>query len=224
MRDAVEKGWSEAFGSVISRAPGIRVIRDAPNLEHRILLLRLGDGLTIVAPSGIDVPTDLTPDEAFTPEFASSLAPGRVLGPSIHAYADRACFVRQEPCDARRVDDAGGFDALVPAPEWNEGGFHEDPGDEFWYACFDGGERVAMGNMTNFNGTNGDVGLVTRPDRRGRGYARKLAGAMIEDAFARGLDVVRYRALESNVPSRAVCRTLGFVDDGANIAVRLDES
>ncbi len=222
MRETVDAAWSSAFGATISRAPGIRIVRDVPNLAHRILLLRLGDGLTVIAPSGIDVPTDLTPDEAFTLDFASSLAPGRVLGPSLHAYADRSCFVPQEPCDARRVDDAGGFDATVDLAEWGEGGFGHERGGDVWYACFDDGERVAMGNMTDFNGAPGDVGLVTRPDQRGKGYGARLASAMCLDAFET-VDVVRYRAASTNLASLAVARKLGFVQDGANIAVRLDE-
>jgi len=220
MRETIETAWTELFGEPISRAPGIRIVRDAPNFAERIFLLRLGDGLTIAAPSGIDIDTTITPDEAFTRDFAGSLAPGLVLGPSWHGYADRGSFQPQGPCDARRVTDADGFREHVDAGEFEDGGFGDEPGEYLWYACFEDEERVAMGNMTNFAGHPADVGLVTRPDHRRKGHGTRLAGAMVAEALET-LEVVRYRALTTNLASLAVARKLGFVQDGSNIVVRL---
>lgn len=217
MWTTVEKTWSERLGIDDLRAPGVRVVRDVPGFEDRIFLLRLGAGLTIVAPARIDLDVSgRTPDELFTPDGARSLGEGLVLGPSWHGYADAKSFVPQAPCDARRVEDAGDFH--VDTAEWAEGGFGAEP--DHWYASFDAGERVAMGNMTDFNGAAGDVGLVTHPDHRGKGHATRLAGAMIADALE-GMEVVRYRALFTNLASMSVARKLGFEGDGANIVVRL---
>ena len=76
--------------------------------------------------------------------------------------------------------------------------------------------------MSDFDGHPADVGLVTHPAHRGRGHGTRLAGAMITDALER-TGVVRYRALFTNAASLAIAARLGFVGDGANIAVRLRE-
>jgi GNAT superfamily N-acetyltransferase len=224
IRDVVDQAWAQMFGPVDFRAPGVRVVVDPPGLpKNRIILLRLGEGCTIGVPAGISVDVSgLSADDVFHLEVARRFADGLALGPSYHHYADASTFVPQERCDARRVGDADGFRELIDPDEWSEAGFHEEEQD-VWYGCFDDGERVAMGNMTDFAGRPADVGLVTRPDARGKGYATRLAGAMVADALE-VIEVVRYRALFTNVASLAVARKLGFVNDGSNIVVRLLDS
>ena len=104
--------------------------------------------------------------------------------------------------------------------EWAEGGFEHDDETTLLWGLFDRTGLVVAGNMTDFDGSPTDVGLATHPAHRGKGLGASLASAMVADAFERYV-VARYRALEVNTPSRAVARKLGFVDDGANIAVRL---
>jgi GNAT superfamily N-acetyltransferase len=237
-RAAVDRVWAATFGSDPAdlRTTGVRAVGDAPGLGgyQGLFLLRLGDGLTIGAPANRadDVrarAAGRTADELFSRDAARELAgpdAGLVLGPSVHAYVDGSMFVPQEPCDARPL----GPDAdtileplreAVTAEEWAEGGFGPPLEGQLW-AAFEDGRVVAAANLTeNFGHVPGDVGVVTHPDHRGRGVATRLVGAMVADALLTLSPVVRYRALATNLASRAVCRKLGFVDDGANIAVRL---
>jgi RimJ/RimL family protein N-acetyltransferase len=231
LRDAVDRAWSAFFGRHAAelRAPGVRIVRDAPALaDYRgIYILRLGEGCAIGAPPDLDLAVDdLTPDDVFDRDVARGIVgerAGLVLGPSIHSYADASTFATSQP-RGRRLTDADGdaVEALrrtMPEEEWAEGGFGHDDTTVIW-GIFEDRALVAAGNMTDFDGTPTDVGLATTPTHRGKGLGRSLASAMVEDALKR-FPVVRYRALASNEPSRAVARTLGFVDDGANIAVRL---
>jgi len=223
IRDVVDSAWAELFGPVDLRSPGVRVIFDPPGLDYRrIFLLRLGDGCTIGAPSDITIDVaGMSPDEVFDPDVAGHFADGLILGPSWHGYLDATSFVKPEPCDARRLQDGPLVDAFkgdIAPDEWSEGGFGHEL--DVAYGCFDGDELVAMGNMTDFAGHPADVGLVTHPKARGKGYGTRLAGAMIADALET-IEVLRYRALFTNLPSMAVARKLGFVGEGANIVVRL---
>jgi GNAT superfamily N-acetyltransferase len=232
----VDDSWSEIFAvdAADLRRAGTRVVGDPPGLGgyRGLYLLRLGHGCTVGVPNEfVDRVNDLVrnapPDEIFTPDRARALAgpdAGLVLGPSIHSYLDESTFVAQGPCDARRLGphDADALETLragVAPEEWSEGGFKEEQIADHW-GVFEDERLVAAGNMTDFAGWRADVGLVTHPQDRGRGLATRLAGAMTADAL-KTVPVIRYRALESNLPSRAVCRKLGFADHGANIAVRL---
>ena len=236
IRQVVDRSWSEWFGADPAqlRSPGVRVISDPPGMPgyRGIYLLRLGDGCTVGAPPdifgdvraravGVDADTLYTRDAA--PGLVGDTA-GLVFGPSRHAYLDADTFLSPRPCDARRLspDDAHAIAAFrtdIAEAEWNESGFGSEDPVGIWGA-FEGRELAAMGNMTDFGGSPGDVGLLTHPSFRGRGLGTGLAGAMITDALPT-VPVIRYRALESNVPSLAVAAKLGFVPDGGNIAVRL---
>lgn len=218
------------------RAPGVRVVADPPGLHgyHGVYLLRLGEGCAIGAPR--DVTEDIRrradgcePDDVFTPSAAQALVGERaalVLGPSVHAYLDAAMFVPQATCDARvlTADDGDAVEQLrasVDDAEWGEGGFARDmPSADVVWGAFEDGALIAAGNMTDFDGRPADVGVVTRPDVRGRGIGARLVSIMVADAL-RTSPVIRYRALATNTASLRVAHKLGFAPDGANIAVRL---
>lgn len=235
IRAFVDETWAERFGldrEVFARA-GVHVIEHVGWLaEYRgIFLLRINDACIISAPPDVadrvrDRCAGRAPAEVYTRGSAEELVAedaALVLGPSVHSYLDASTFRAPGACDARPLADADqaivdAFRSDVPDEEWSEGGFVPYP-DVVWGA-FEDGALVAMGNMTEFAGQPADVGIVTHTAARGRGYATRLAGAMTAAALPTS-PVIRYRALETNVPSRRVARKLGFVTHGSNIAVRL---
>jgi GNAT superfamily N-acetyltransferase len=230
--------WAEFFGLDPSdlSVPGPRVVTDAPGLTgyRGIFLLRIRDACIIgppreLVPRVTEMTTGVAPDDLFTRSKATELAgqqAGLVLGPSWHGYLDAGMFVEPDTSGARRLGDAD-TDAIeamrgaVDPAEWAEGGMDLPLPDVVW-GVFDEQRLVAIGKMTDFAGRPANVGIVTRPDARGRGLATRLVGAMVADALAT-TDVVRYRALETNTGSLRVAARLGFVGYGANIAVRLRE-
>lgn len=235
LRTFVERTWSDFFALPTEElvAPGVRVTAGAPALAgyRGVYLLRLGQGCTIGVPPELsdeiaERVAGRRADDVFTPDAARALlgsSAGLTLGPSVHAYLDADIFVPQAPCDARRLgpEDMQAFEELreaVPPEQWWEGGFGPDV-EELW-GIYEKGSLVGAGNMTDFAGRPADVGLAIRPDAHGRGLGTRLAGAMTANTL-RTIPVIRYRALETNLPSRAISRRLGFVDLSANIAVRL---
>jgi RimJ/RimL family protein N-acetyltransferase len=73
--------------------------------------------------------------------------------------------------------------------------------------------------MTDWRFRPADVGVLTRPDARGRGLAARLASTMVADALPVA-GVVRYRALVTNRRSLAVASRLGFEPYGQNFRAR----
>jgi len=65
-----------------------------------------------------------------------------------------------------------------------------------------------------------DTHVLSHPDARGRGFARRIASQMISDALP-AAGIIRYRALTTDSPSLAIARTLGFAGCGHNLIARL---
>jgi predicted GNAT family acetyltransferase len=80
---------------------------------------------------------------------------------------------------------------------------------------------VAAGNMTDYRAVLADVGVITHPRFRGRGFAQRLVSHMTQEQLP-AVGVMRYRALQTNLASLAVARSLGFIGRGENLAIRLN--
>lgn len=229
---AARDGWAHGLGVQVDPAPGaIDVLVDPPGLAGYTghLVFELGDGAVVTTSPAREglvrrAIAGHRPDELIGSDVMDGLrADGWVvLGPSRHHYADRSSF-RAVPTDGvRRVTDADGaaveaFRALLGDADWFEGGF--GPEARVMWGVERDGALVAMGNMTEYLGRPADVGVATLPASRGRGLARAVASAMTLEAFD-GIDVVRYKALETNAPSLRVAAALGFAAYGRNVSIR----
>jgi GNAT superfamily N-acetyltransferase len=202
-RPYVDRAWADAFGISVDELhePGVRVVTGAPMLAGHpgAYVLHLGEAVII------------------------GVGALRALGPSWHSYLHRDDF-RPGTAAGRRVVEADHdairrFQEIVGEDDFHEGGFGWEPFPEVAWVLEDGEGVAALGNMTDFGGAPADVGLVTRPDARGRGLATQLATAMLVECFE-DHEVARYRALTTNAASIAVARRLGFEGYGENVAVR----
>ena len=235
LRDAVDASWAEMLGcdKGLLRSPGIHVVRGGPGFAgyNAIYIARVDDAVLAHCPEHLrtvarQVLEGCEADEAFTSRTLERIAGDRlkvILGPSSHSFLDRHHFT-PAPLEGQRVpaDDAR-FAALrreCGEQEWAEAGFNFDRG--VVYTLERNGKVVAAGNLTPFRTQFADIGLITHPDHRGRGIAKRLASRMIADALP-AAGVVRYRALSANAPSIAVARSLGFVARGENLVARLRE-
>lgn len=236
IRAVVDAEWESRLG--IDRSllhdGGVHVV--AADLGANDAMSYLLDGTCIVVVAAADVERarvalrGLDAMRAFTADALRRVVGGdaQVHGPSWHHYCDRQCFVGAADGAAHPVD--GDDPSLLrflesnELDDWAESGFPRDPSsadpatNRFWIVR-DEEEVVAAGNLTEWRAQPADVGLLTHPQWRGRGYAARLAGAMVHDALA-SVDVVRYRALASNVASLSVARRLGFQLYGQNFRGR----
>jgi len=104
------------------------------------------------------------------------------------------------------------FAAAAPAQDMDDAFVELD----HWLVMgtFADGRLVAAASMYPWRGTNfADLGVITLPDYRGRGLARKTVRAISGRALADGYEP-QYRCQLDNTPSAALARAAGFVQFG----------
>ncbi|HVX47260.1 MAG TPA: GNAT family N-acetyltransferase [Mycobacteriales bacterium] len=218
MRSIVDGYWRDALGWKSSTA-GVSVVPGLPDYQG-IYVLAIEDRACVASPIEVDVATARMRD-VMNPEWWSGALDGRVaavLGPSVHHYLDDTRLLplsRAVPVERSALEP---LRQAVPQNDWNEGGFADE--DAEYFGFFEDSELIAASNLTWWRGALSDVGVLTRPGFRGRGVGRQVAAAAARQAISRS-GVARYRALETNYPSRAIAERLGFAAYGANLSVRL---
>lgn len=83
--------------------------------------------------------------------------------------------------------------------------------DPLILGCFDETGTLASAASFWYWGKNlADIGVLTHPDRRGRGFGRAVVSALCREGFATGRNI-QYRCDDKNEGSVALCKSLGFV-------------
>lgn len=224
--DLVDVYWAGVFGCPVERlwSPGCSVT--ASDMPGAYVLVH-GDSCRIAAATSW-VPTlaaatrDLDASDALDRRRWPDLLPDDSItvihGPSVHAYLDSVAEL-PDPDDVVEVDHEALAElrAACPAAEWAEGGFG-DTGRVF--GLYRSGMLVAAGNLTDWRDVPSDIGLITHPDHRGRGYGLRVGAFAARFAIA-AAGIARYRALADNAASRRIARRLGFAEYGGNLMIRL---
>jgi GNAT superfamily N-acetyltransferase len=146
-----------------------------------------------------------------------------VIGPAWLGYADGSDF-RPAPTMGTRLltdQDLAALERLAAAcgpVAWEHSGI--DPARPPVFGCFDGEVLAAAGMLEQWGDRLLQVGIVTRPDYRGRGYGRAVVSAMTAHGLETGR-VVQYRTLQANLPSVGIAQALGFQRFAQTLAVRL---
>jgi RimJ/RimL family protein N-acetyltransferase len=183
-------------GVVRLRAPG----RERAKLEP---ILR-----AIPAEDALDVGRWRRALDAFSPH---------VLGPAIHSY-------RSDPVasDLRDIEAVSEHDIRLFAGEVGEGEFEESglADASTVFGMRENGRVVAAAGLSVWMEEPSDIGVLTLPRARGRGYGRRVAAAAVNEAIALA-GIARWRSLASNAASRSLARSLGFEDRGENLGIRL---
>jgi len=234
LESAAAAAWAEAVGCNLRLLgePGGHLVPGGARLGdlNGVYLAAVRAAVLVYCPSRLqpraaDVLASTAPGQLFTAGTCARIAgvdPGEVFGPSWHLFTDAAHFVPVAGGAGRRLDRGDPLLAELRQAcgesEWAEGGF-ADP-DGVIYAIEEDGSLAAAGNLTSFRGYPADIGLLTRPDARGRGLATRVAVQMISDALP-AAGIIRYRALVTNSPSLAIARSLGFAACGQNLIARL---
>ena len=79
---------------------------------------------------------------------------------------------------------------------------------------------VAAAGAQVWAGTLAHLGVLTRPDRRGRGLGATVASSVVRAALAAGL-VAQWRARNELAASRHLAAALGFVELGEQVSYEL---
>jgi RimJ/RimL family protein N-acetyltransferase len=148
------------------------------------------------------------------------------IGPAFVGYNDLKHF-RPVPTGAARqltAHDEKAVDTLRAAcaiEEWDHGGNQFRP--SAMVGAFIGDELAALASYQLWDEQIAHIAIVAHPAFRGRGYATIAVSRLTEIVFERAL-VPQYRTLESNAPSMAVARRLGFFHYATSLAVRFVSS
>lgn len=230
----VDAWWAGIFGCPVEELwrPGIHLSPHHGLGDYSgIYVLAHAATCRISAPAAVlpqlaEIPNRRPASALFTAELWREFLGGRVQvvhGPSEHFYLGSTADL-PPPVEVDEVPPS----ALEPLRiacgegEWGESGFPANGSAEA--ACTFGlwraGTLVAAANLTPWRDRPSDIGLLTHPAHRGRGYGFALAGTVARLAVE-SAGIARYRALSSNTPSLRVARRLRFTGYGRNLAVRL---
>jgi GNAT superfamily N-acetyltransferase len=233
--DAVVAFWAAHLGCLEAQLvrPGTSVVRNGPGLagyRGATVFLRppacviavpadwyepIASGLGRRPPAAVFDVTRLR--QAFGP------AVDRVVGPAWLGYAD-ASDHRPAPTRGTRLlgeQDLPELQRLAAAcgpTAWEHSGI--DPERPPVFGCFAGRTLVTAGMLEPWGDRLRQVGIVTDPASRGRGYGKAVVSAMTAHGLAGG-GVVQYRTLEANLPSVGIARSLGFQPFARTLAIRL---
>lgn len=153
--------------------------------------------------------------------LAAALQPAaeKIIGPAWIGY----CTEAVQPMHPARALNPEGVPALQAlqqlcnATEWEHGGSSaENPCS----GAFAEGQLVALAGYEIWGGAIAHISVITRPDCRGKGFARSAVAHLAARALEAGL-LPQYRTLESNTASIRIAETLGFRPYARSLAVRL---
>jgi len=136
-------------------------------------------------------------------------------GPATHAYLDAdpgptdAVILSEEQLTSLR--------ASVTAEEWEEAGWDDEPAHQ--WGILEGDRVVAAANLSDWDGTPRDVGVLVEPAARGRGLG-EVVGQHAASYAIREHGSARWRARITNVPSVRTAQRLGFESWATQLALR----
>jgi len=230
-RERVREVWRELMGAPSAFRAAGWVVAASPGDERRIGVVRLEDAVAVSAPAELvevigevlaGSTVDLT-DPGAVVELLGAAAPvAGVRGPAVLAYTDPGCFTpRPGPAVATvAAGDSGvvGLAAACGADDADESGITEMT-SPLSVVQVDG-QVVAACGYEVWCGELAQVGVLTHPRFRGRGLGAAVASATVAHALAAGL-VAQWRARVTIAASRRIARSLGFVEVGRQLTVRL---
>lgn len=230
----IDAYWARFLGvpaSVLER-PGVVVVPHAALRDyHGVWFFVHGTTVVISAPPPWIARLEraypsVSPAELLSPETARAGlggAAGQVVGPSFQGWLSKERFCPVATAGVQRVtaDVAGLVTSLrrsCPAREWAHGALDAEAG-EVW-ASFEGDEVAALGQLRGHEDGAVDPCVITHPQHRQRGHARRLVSAMAQHGLEGG-QLVLFQTLLSNLPAVSVALRLGFERYAAVLAVRL---
>lgn len=234
--DIIDAYWAQRLGTdaPVLQRDACTVIRHGGEMRdyHGVYALRTPRGCIISTPPLLEATIHVavggrSPADAFDAAFlerALGEAVERVVGPASIAYADDSDYAAAPASRARQIRDGerGALLRLRDAcgeAEWEHGGL--DAGSRHpVFAVFDGDAVVAATSWKEWGARIKHVGIITHPARRRRGHGLAVASAITAHGLAIG-GIMQWQTLQSNAPSLAIGRRLGYRPRYESLALRL---
>jgi RimJ/RimL family protein N-acetyltransferase len=205
-----QPGVSVGMHSGLGDHPGIVVI-GRENAAH--VSLPGWAGRKLAAALTQESPSDLL-DRKFWKKLRAT-EHHHVAGPRIHAFTSTPL---EMPGKVEQIDasDIAHWRELVSRRKWEKSGFAGEVPVAF--AVRAGDDIAAAANLTLFRGVASDVGVLTHPKYRGKGYASRVARAAASYAV-RNHELARYRADADDARAQSISTSLGFEPYFQHVAV-----
>ena len=144
----------------------------------------------------------------------SALPVNRIVGPNFLGHADETMLSPKSGYPTRQLTNADNtalkvFQHAFTEPEWQDCGSEIEEGPVMG-AFTDDGTLVSTAGYVAWANKLAHITVATHPEFRLKGFARAVTGALVRLALSNRL-VPQYLALETNQPSIALARALGFV-------------
>lgn len=230
----LEKYWFDRLGCAPSdlRAGEVCVFAHGTDeTPHNVIVFQKDGGCVVSAPMAwvvhlqkefSDQPCDTVFDVTHLESFFKNEAQA-VVGPAWLGETDLVNFVPCHDDHSREItaDDEEAFLAFVqacdPADIRNSG---MEWGRAPIIGVFEGDVLASVANYQVRADSIAHIGIVTRPDYRGKGLAKKAVSHIT--ALALNLSYgVQYQTLMTNGAAIALCRQLGFYNFAQTIVVKL---
>lgn len=231
--EALRAYWREHIGFDPDMTQGIVVARPEGTMGHYhgVYVFRRGYGLIVSPPPRWrallrDALSGRTPDQAFDAGVLEQILgadAAMTVGPAWIGVADESDAARVTPQGARLLEERDrpallALKQAVSPTEWEHSAIEVERTPVF--GVFEGPALLAAASYEPWGERISAVGILTHPLHRRRGCATVVAAAAVAHGLARK-QVMLWQTLESNAPSMAVARTLGFQPYARTIAIRL---
>lgn len=147
----------------------------------------------------------------------------RSVGPAFHGALTAAAFRPSHTVGVRPIGESDAeallqFRAECALEQWNDAAL--DDATLFRAAHFQDDRITALAGFRPWSQTAGDPCVLTHPDYRGRGLAKRVVSAVVAEALA-AERVLLYQTLESNPAAVRLALGLGYSRYANHLAVRL---
>lgn len=168
------------------------------------------------------------PDDAFDPKFLARtfvIRTDKVTGPAWVGIADKGDFKPGETKGARLLTE-NDREAIRKLAEgcgeatWRQSKLALDREPNF--GLFVNGELAAVSGYIVMGALLAYIGVVTHPERRGKGHARAVVTASMQYAFDHGLCAM-WRTPQAHESAVHLAKTLGFRQYAATYDIQLTE-
>lgn len=179
--------------------------------------------LSVLSPRSAEFRADVVADPEQLRRLLADSNPTRMIGPAHLYYADQIHVRSGSPPRARPLaasDEAAfrGLQAACSPGDWEAKEFALEP--DCTHGVFGPvGELLAVANFRVWGERIAHLGVLARPDARGKGHGTTAVASLARHALQSGY-LPQYRVLASNAPSIRIAQKLGFDYYGWSMAAR----